>query len=61
MHVLVSCIINLFLCPIFLYNVELRTSELLLSKLLALQEQLAGWLMDYYIVKLGVECSIILV
>ena len=37
------------------------TSKFLLFKLLALQEQLAGWLMDYYIVKLGVECSIILV
>jgi hypothetical protein len=42
------------LCLIFLQNYELHTSELLLSELVALQEQLAGWLVDY-VVKPGAE------
>jgi hypothetical protein len=42
----------MYLCLIFLQNVELHTSELLLSELIALQEQLAGVV---YIAKLGAE------
>ena len=41
-----------------LQNIELNTSELLLAELVALQKQLARWLVDY-IVKPGVEYSII--
>jgi hypothetical protein len=48
----------ILLCLTFLQNYELHTSELLLSELVALQEQLSGWLVDY-IVKLGAEHSIL--
>jgi len=39
-------------------NTELSTDELLMGELVALQEQLAGWLVDY-VVEPGSEYSII--
>jgi len=48
----------MLLCLVILQNIELNTSELLLAELVALQKQLARWLVDY-IVKPGVEYSII--
>ena len=47
----------MLLCHIF-QNTELSTDELLMGELVALQEQLAGWLVDY-VVKPGSEYSII--
>ena len=47
----------ILLCYIFQNN-ELSTGELLMGELVALQEELAGWLVDY-VVKLGSEYSII--
>ena len=48
----------MLLCLVILQNAELSTSELIYGDLVALQEQLAGWLVDY-IVKPGAECNII--
>ena len=47
----------ILLCYIFQNN-ELSTGELLMGELVALQEELAGWLVDY-VVKPGSEYSII--
>jgi len=47
----------MLLCHIF-QNTELSTDELLMGELVALQEQLAGWLVDY-VVEPGSEYSII--
>ena len=47
----------ILLCYIFQNN-ELCTGELLMGELVALQEELAGWLVDY-VVKPGSEYSII--
>jgi hypothetical protein len=48
----------ILLCLIFLQKVELHTFELLLSELVALQEQLAGWLV-HYVMKPGAEYNIL--
>jgi len=48
----------MFLCLVILQNAELSTSELLLAELVALQKQLARWLVDY-VVEPGVKYSII--
>ena len=45
-------------CVIFFQNTELDSGELLMGELVALQEELAGWLVDY-VVKPGSEYSII--
>ena len=47
----------ILLCYIFQNN-ELSTGVLLMGELVALQEELAGWLVDY-VVKPGSEYSII--
>jgi len=48
----------LLLCHFFFQNTELDSRELLMGELVALQEELAGWLVDY-VVKPGSEYSII--
>ena len=59
-----SCVLNYLTCliscccDIFFQNTELDSGELLMGKLVALQEELAGWLVDY-VVKPGSEYSII--
>ena len=47
----------ILLCYIFQNN-DLSTGELLIGELVALQEELVGWLVDY-VVKPGSEYSII--
>ena len=49
---------NILLLCHFFQNTELDSRELLMGKLVALQEELAGWLVDY-VVKPGSEYSII--
>jgi hypothetical protein len=47
-----TCLVPYCCVSYLLHNCELHTSELLLSelsKLVALQEQLAGWLVDYVV------------
>ena len=39
----------MLLCLVILQNAELSTSDLLYGELVALQEQLAGWLVDYVV------------
>ena len=59
-----SCVLNYLTCliscccVIFFQNTELDSGELLMGELVALQEELAGWLVDY-VVKPGSEYSII--
>ena len=49
---------NILLLRHFFQNTELDSRELLMGELVALQEELAGWLVDY-VVKPGSEYSII--
>ena len=58
-----SCVLNyltclISCCVIFFQNTELDSRELLMGELVTLQEELAGWLVDY-VVKPGSEYSII--
>ena len=39
----------LLLCHFFFQNTELDSGELLMGELVALQEELAGWLVDYVV------------
>ena len=48
----------MFLYLVVLQNIKLRTYELLLSELVALEDQLAKWLMDY-VVKLRAKYNTI--
>ena len=53
-----SILSNILLLCHFFQNTELDSHELLMGELVALQEELAGWLVDY-VVKPGSEYSII--
>ena len=53
-----TCLISMFLYLVVLQNIKLRTYELLLSELVALEDQLAKWLMDY-VVKLRAKYNTI--
>lgn len=53
-----SILSNILLLCHFFQNTELDSGELLMGELVALQEELAGWLVDY-VVKPGSEYSII--
>ena len=48
----------MLLCVVILQNAKLSTSELLFGELVALLQQLAGWLVDY-VVKPGAEYNIV--